>query len=120
MSRPVLLFVYGTLRRGEPNHAQLARARFCGIARTEPRYDLVDLGGYPALIEPGETSVIGELYEVDAVQLEQLDVFEEVPFLYERKAVALVGEPALAYVMPRERVADAPRIASGDWCARSE
>jgi gamma-glutamylcyclotransferase (GGCT)/AIG2-like uncharacterized protein YtfP len=119
----MLLFVYGTLRRGGSNHGELRDARFAGVAQTQPRYELVDLGGYPALIEGGQCSVSGELYEVDAALLCELDRFEEVPVLYERKRIALeprTGQPrftahAEAYVMERDRAQTAPPIASGDW-----
>ena len=111
----MLLFVYGTLRRGEANHAQLRDARFVATARTEPQYELVDLGGYPALLEDGDTAIVGEIYEVDANKLERLDVFEDVPSLYERKSIRIADAEAEVYVMPRDRADRAPRIADGDW-----
>jgi gamma-glutamylcyclotransferase (GGCT)/AIG2-like uncharacterized protein YtfP len=119
----MLLFVYGTLRRGGSHHAELRDARFAGRARTQSRYDLVDLGGYPALLEGGTSAVSGELYEVDDALLVELDRFEEVPALYERKQVALdmrslrrkKRTDVEAYLMRRERAEHAPRIASGTW-----
>lgn len=111
----MLLFVYGTLLRGEPNHPQLSDAAFVGSARTEPRYELVDLGGYPALVEDGATAISGEVYDVDPELLEQLDVFEEVPELYERKAIQLIEGCVHAYVMSRQRAAGAPTIEDGRW-----
>ncbi len=111
----MLIFVYGTLKKGEPNHAKLEGARFVRRARTEPRYELVDLGGYPALLENGETTIHGEVYEVDARRLEMLDRFEDVPSLYERKRIRLSDDHVEAYVMPRDRVPGAPRIVDGDW-----
>jgi gamma-glutamylaminecyclotransferase len=113
----VLLFVYGTLRRGEPNHLELGEARFLRSVWTEPRYELVDLGDYPALLEDGDAPVAGELYEVDAALLGWLDRFEDVPELYERKSVATPDGAVLAYVMSRARAGHAPRIANGDWQA---
>ncbi|HEX4351864.1 MAG TPA: gamma-glutamylcyclotransferase family protein, partial [Polyangiales bacterium] len=77
----MLLFVYGTLRRDAANHHEMGDARFIGRARTAPRYELVDMGGYPAMLEGGRTSIVGELYEVDDALLRQLDAFEEVPEL---------------------------------------
>jgi gamma-glutamylcyclotransferase (GGCT)/AIG2-like uncharacterized protein YtfP len=128
-SNEMLLFVYGTLRRGASNHHELRDARFAGKARTSADYDLVDLGGYPAVIEGGSTAVLGELYEVDEALLSQLDVFEDVPELYERKRVmidlatsgleSVRARDVEAYVMPRERVRSAPRIVHGDWIACS-
>jgi gamma-glutamylcyclotransferase (GGCT)/AIG2-like uncharacterized protein YtfP len=111
----VLIFVYGTLLRGEENHPQMSDAAFVRAARTEARYELVDLGGYPALLEDGHTAVSGEIYEVDDALLEALDQFEEVPWLYQRKPVQLVDGCVEAYVMPREQAVGAPRIADGDW-----
>jgi len=111
----MLLFVYGTLCRGEPNHRVLGKARFVGRARTAPVYELVDLGNFPALLEGGETAVHGELYEVDESWVGHIDAFEDVPSLYDRKPVWLEGEAAIGYVMRRDVAGPAPRIPSGDW-----
>jgi gamma-glutamylcyclotransferase (GGCT)/AIG2-like uncharacterized protein YtfP len=111
----VLLFVYGTLLRDEPNHLRLSDAFFVRSTQTRPQYELVDLGGYPALLEGGDNTIRGEIYEVDATLLEQLDAFEEVPHLYERKPIELIDGAVEAYVMPRERASGAPRIEDGDW-----
>lgn len=109
------LFVYGTLLRGEPNHPQLTDAAFVRSTRTEARYELVDLGGYPALLEDGATAISGEIYEVDLELLEKLDAFEEVPELYERKRVCLIDGDVEAYVMSRDRAIGAPTIEDGVW-----
>jgi gamma-glutamylcyclotransferase (GGCT)/AIG2-like uncharacterized protein YtfP len=113
----MLLFVYGTLRQGERNHAELKGARFVREASTHPRYQLVDMGSYPALLEGGTTAVRGELYELEERWLPHLDAFEDVPALYERKLVSIPGASALGYVMRREVAQTAPVIPSGDWCA---
>jgi gamma-glutamylcyclotransferase (GGCT)/AIG2-like uncharacterized protein YtfP len=122
------LFVYGTLRRDAANHHELRDARFVGLARTAPRYELVDMGGYPALLEGGDRVVHGELYEIDDALLASLDAFEEVPDLYERKDVALDldsknpstrSATVQAYVMTRQRADRAPVVPNGDWIACS-
>jgi gamma-glutamylcyclotransferase (GGCT)/AIG2-like uncharacterized protein YtfP len=114
----MLIFVYGTLRRGESNHAELGPARYLEDAWTSASYELVDLGHYPALLEGGDDAVRGELYEVPESWVARLDVFEDVPSLYERKQIEISGASALGYVMRREIAGDAPRIASGDWSER--
>jgi len=114
----MLIFVYGTLRRGEHNHLQLGPARYVREAWTAPHYELVDLGDYPALLESGADAVRGELYEVPDSWLSHLDAFEDVPTLYERKQISLDDAHALGYVMRRDVAGSAPRISSGDWCAR--
>ena len=113
----MLLFVYGTLRLGESNHRHLAGGLFRAVASTTAAYELVDMGGYPALLEGGNTAVQGELYEVDAGHLTLLDAFEDVPLLYDRKTVSVGDVEAETYIMRPEVAGDAPRIPSGDWRA---
>ncbi len=115
------LFVYGSLMRGEPNHRLLDRARFLGPATTAPRFELADLGPYPALVGGGETAVAGELYAVGPQTLARLDRFEHHPFFYRRATIPLAdGSPAEAYLMPSPAVAGYPVIASGDWRRRAQ
>lgn len=95
MSRSdTLLFVYGTLMRGGCRASALSGQRFRGAVRTEPRYRLFDCGSYPGLVEatrgPGR-SIVGELWEVDAACLHQLDQIEGVnEGLYARQPVRLL------------------------------
>jgi gamma-glutamylcyclotransferase (GGCT)/AIG2-like uncharacterized protein YtfP len=115
----VRLFVYGSLLFGEIHNARLGGSRLLGVARTEPRYTLIDLGPYPALLAEGTTSVWGELYEVAADVLAALDEFEGHPDEYRRLPVRLLtGESAEAYVLPRVRAPETRVIASGSWRAR--
>jgi gamma-glutamylcyclotransferase (GGCT)/AIG2-like uncharacterized protein YtfP len=107
-----LLFVYGTLRRGEAHHGLLGGAAFAGAAETEPAYDLADLGGTPGLVDGGRR-VVGELYEVDGDTLAVLDAFEGHPGpLYHRATVRLAdGRRAWAYSARAAAARDRPRIA---------
>jgi gamma-glutamylcyclotransferase (GGCT)/AIG2-like uncharacterized protein YtfP len=95
---PTLLFVYGSLQRGECNHGELQGTRFVGEVRTASRYGLCVLGHYPALAVRGARAVAGELYEVDARTLHDLDTFEGAA--YRRDWVALAdGRRAQAYFL---------------------
>jgi gamma-glutamylcyclotransferase (GGCT)/AIG2-like uncharacterized protein YtfP len=88
----ILLFVYGTLKRGQPRHDLLAGATFVGGAVTEPLYRLVHLGRYPGLVPAAAgagTAVHGELWRVDAAARARLDEYEGVPTLYRRGPVRL-------------------------------
>jgi gamma-glutamylcyclotransferase (GGCT)/AIG2-like uncharacterized protein YtfP len=61
------LFVNGTLMRGEELHANLDGARFCGDAKTAPRYRLFSVDDvHPAMLpdERRGTAVAGEIYDV--------------------------------------------------------
>lgn len=89
-----LVFVYGTLQRGEVRHGSLARKRFVGQAATRPDYRLYNCGEYPGLVEAkggGGRSIRGELYDVDAACLTLLDAVEGVDEgWYRRGAVRLL------------------------------
>ncbi|HLJ96881.1 MAG TPA: gamma-glutamylcyclotransferase family protein [Gemmataceae bacterium] len=88
-----LIFVYGTLKRGQRNNGFLAGQEFRSVAQTLPRYRLVDNGAHPCLVEdPGHgVAVQGELWCVDEETLARLDKFEEVPRLFDRRAIDLTG-----------------------------
>jgi gamma-glutamylcyclotransferase (GGCT)/AIG2-like uncharacterized protein YtfP len=110
------LFVYGTLLSGEGNHRRLSASRLLGAQRTEPRYTLISLGRFPALLEGGDTSVSGEVYEVDALTLAALDQLEGHPHFYRRTSLALLGgESVQGYVLARVLNATYPLIPGGDW-----
>ena len=111
-----LVFVYGTLMTGEPNHRLLVHAQRVGQASTEPAYHLVDLGAFPALVPGGQTAVAGEVYSVDGPTLAALDRLEGHPRFYRRTPITLAsGRKALAYLQAPEQTQGHPRITSGDW-----
>jgi gamma-glutamylcyclotransferase (GGCT)/AIG2-like uncharacterized protein YtfP len=112
------LFLYGTLMSGERSHGRLRGSPCLGPARTIAAYTLFHLGAYPAMAGGGETAIQGELYEVDAALLAELDAFEGVPDLYERVAVRLEDGEAQGYAMRREQLAGRPVIAGGAWRTR--
>lgn len=113
-----LIFTYGTLLCGEPNHRLLHRARLVCVAITAPRYLLVDLGAFPAMLDNGRTAVRGEVYVCDAATLAALDRLESHPSFYERRDVVLARGPrgAQAYFLNDARPGAQP-IRSGDWRA---
>lgn len=100
-----LLFVYGTLKRGDVRAPLLAGQAFVGETTTTPRYRLFNTGDYPAMIEasplgtPG-LAIKGELWRVDAACLQQLDEEEGVgEGLYERRLIELAdGQQAWSYL----------------------
>lgn len=84
-----LVFVYGSLKRGCYNHGLLEYAEFVGAGQTEPRYRLLDLGPYPAMIEhdAAPLAIGGELYRIDAATLARLDRLEDVGVEYRRVVI---------------------------------
>ena len=110
------VFVYGTLRAGEPNHHLLDHHALVGEALTEPAFELISLGAFPAMIAGGTTAVVGEVYEVDPVTLAALDRLEGHPRFYQRTVIRLEGgDEVLAYLLSPEQAQGRTRIPSGDW-----
>ncbi|XP_015121544.1 putative gamma-glutamylcyclotransferase CG2811 [Diachasma alloeum] len=87
------VFVYGTLKRGQPNHELLTSssngyAKFIGIGKTLYKYPLVIASKYniPFLLkQPGVGhQILGELYHVDSKMMDKLDELEKHPSFYVR------------------------------------
>lgn len=86
------VFVYGTLKRGEPNHSWFKKengfSKFLGIGTTLTQYPLIIGTQYniPFILhEPGVgNNISGEVYEVDEKMLSNLDILEDHPNFYER------------------------------------
>jgi gamma-glutamylaminecyclotransferase len=115
------LFVYGTLKKGFPNHDYyLESAKQLGKYQTIEKYPLVLCGAryVPCMIySPGDgRHVEGELYEVDDECLNRIDSLEGIqdPDGYSRTVIRVSSserinqgiKEALAYFMLPEQVAD--------------
>ncbi|GIX89573.1 hypothetical protein CDAR_390173 [Caerostris darwini] len=95
-----LLFVYGTLKRNEPNYFLVTdpskgKAVFEGVFRTVAKYPLVIASRYniPYLLhcEGVGKHVVGEVYRVDDAMLAFMDEFEGNGTYYQRRRVAVLG-----------------------------
>jgi gamma-glutamylaminecyclotransferase len=110
----MFLFVYGTLKRGQPRHRYLAGQTFVAVAVTCPFYRLFNVGEYPALVRhPEGCSIEGELWQVDEACLRMLDRVEACDEgLYARQTVELLpphdchGALTYLYELPTEGLAD--------------
>ncbi|MGI8967777.1 MAG: gamma-glutamylcyclotransferase family protein [Chloroflexota bacterium] len=129
---PPALFVYGTLMRGEMNHA-LVGCRALAVEHAWTHGLLYDVGDFPALL-PGEGHVHGELVQLDTAglaavlplidRLEGYDAGNEAGSFFLRRVIQVtspVGDcPAIAYFYNPEHPAlpaldYLPLIASGTW-----
>jgi gamma-glutamylcyclotransferase (GGCT)/AIG2-like uncharacterized protein YtfP len=115
MSYPKLIFVYGTLRRGECNHYYLKDVPKLAMHRTSPHYTLLHLGSYPAAVVGGDTAIVGEIYPLNQALLKRLDRLEGYPDEYLRECISTSCGPAWMYVYRYPAVPDTPIITSGDW-----
>ncbi len=109
-----LVFVYGTLLRGEVNHRLLAEAEYLGPHRTASCFSLYLLGAYPGAVRGGGTALQGEVYAVDHAGLRRLDQLEDYPTLYDRRLLATPYGRTWIYLF-RGSVRDRPVIPGGDW-----
>ena len=89
-----LLFVYGTLKSGESNHNILECCSPTLVSKTVesfPKFTLLDLGAYPAVIKTGNTSIHGEVYEIG--DLSSIDILEGHPQFYYREQFPFILWP---------------------------
>ena len=81
------VFVYGTLKRGHGNHVLLRGSDFLGPSLTKEIYTMYRSGIPFVSKSPGTTRVIGELYNVDELTLNHLDMLEGHPTWYKREQI---------------------------------
>jgi len=98
------VFVYGTLKKGNSRRG-LNRwnvgATFIGDAVTaDAKFDLYDLGAFPAVGLNGENHISGEVWSVDDATLEDLDRIEGYPDFYNRIEVNTTQGRAWMYYIP--------------------
>jgi gamma-glutamylcyclotransferase (GGCT)/AIG2-like uncharacterized protein YtfP len=113
-----LVFVYGTLKRGEKNHHWLEGASWQGEAELNGVL-LHDLGPFPMAVI-GEGTAFGEVYAVKVRGLARLDELEGYPRLYVRQLLSLSdGRRAWVYLGRPRQVRHAPQVDGGSWHPRT-
>jgi gamma-glutamylaminecyclotransferase len=116
-ARKTVLFVYGTLKRGQRNHRLIADQHFLGEAITEPFYRVIDLGPHPGLIvdHTNGLALRGELWAVSECCLAELDEFEEVPGPFVRLAVSIPGRKETVYAYFLNKPVPAGANSGAEW-----
>jgi len=114
-----LLFVNGTLMRGQPLHRNLLGAKFLGEAITAPRYRLYSIRDqHPGMFETdqGGVAVRGELYNLSDEIWARVEAGEP-PGLYCGVVELQDGRIVDGILYPRHLAEDANRDISdfGDW-----
>lgn len=117
-----LIFVYGALRKGASNDWRMKEARWLGAA--EVTGTLVKVDWYPGLVLGERGIVHGEVYEVGAGLLQELDEFEGIGPGEERNGeyhripveVVLNDETVQVWIYEWLKGVEGYEIvASGDW-----
>ncbi|CBA33903.1 gamma-glutamylcyclotransferase [Cronobacter turicensis] len=109
------IFVYGSLRRKQGNSHWMTNAQWLGDYDIE-NYQLFSLGHYPGAV-PGEGSVVGEVYRIDATTLAELDALRTARGEYKRQLIQTPYGSAWMYVYQRS-TEGLTRIESGNWLDR--
>jgi gamma-glutamylcyclotransferase (GGCT)/AIG2-like uncharacterized protein YtfP len=120
---PTFVFVYGTLRKGQLNDINLRTPPPVFIGSAGVKGQLYNRGWYPGMRLGGEQSVLGEVYQVSAQLLAQLDELEEVAPVpsgeYQRiqMKVECAGQQLVCdiYELSEHCAAQSTPIAEGDW-----
>jgi gamma-glutamylcyclotransferase (GGCT)/AIG2-like uncharacterized protein YtfP len=109
-----LIFVYGTLKRGEWNNRLLNGAEFVVTALTNEAYVMRNVG-YPLILTKDwpeqQGRVVGEVFAVNDETLELLDRLEGHPRNYKRTPIVVTDRNGAAldveaYVWQREPMGD--------------
>ena len=102
-----LVFVYGTLKRGNRRRGldQFGDAEFIGAAETtDTQYNLWCLGAFPAISMNGDNKIKGEVWRVSDAVMDQLDIIEGYPDFYNRRIVDTTHGSAWAYYLQSEDI----------------
>jgi gamma-glutamylaminecyclotransferase len=114
-----LYAVYGTLRKGFGNHRLLdnEHCELLGTVKTEPKFKMVSLGGFPGVIpDEGTQSVVVEIYRVNSKEVEKrLDWLEGYPSFYQKTEIETQWGTANMYILSEEKYGSRPIVESGDW-----
>lgn len=115
------LFVYGTLKQdGRLTLARFPGAKFVSRAETiEELHGMISLGSFPGVI-PGNSRVVGEVWEVDRDTKQQVDRIEGYPTFYNRQIVDTTAGPAWMYYLtdsdfPNEEVVQPNKQNTVEW-----
>lgn len=115
MENNIYVFVYGTLKKNEPNNHVISDTKtgcheFISSAKTIPKYTLV-VGtkfNIPFCLEIKNkgNQIVGEVYKIDSKKLEVLDELEGYPKFYTRKLIDVICEDgnilkAWIYLLPK-------------------
>lgn len=116
-----LCAVYGSLKKGYSNHNMfLGRATYIGKTITNPKYTMYSLGGFPGIVEKGNTAIHLEIYEVTESEDKNIESLEgyrkdspESSFYLKKEINTEFGKASI-YIF-NKKSDELPIIETGNW-----
>ena len=106
----MLVFVYGTLKKGFGNHTLLASSKFLGTDVVKD-HTLIQSPGFPYMVESKGSQARGEVYEVDERIVRYLDALEGYPVHYQKKEIQTEeGRKVFTYYLDPKKWDEGVRI----------
>lgn len=115
MQKHDLIFVYGTLMRGQANGLDLnPMARF--VAEDFLSGSLYKIGWYPGFVPNDDGLVMGEVFEIlDENLSSMLDAYEGYPWLFDREQIKTLDNRLVwVYIYQSDLPVDS-KVPSGSW-----
>lgn len=115
----VLVFVYGSLKKGFHNHGFIKDAEYISDAKLNG-FKMVSLGSYPAIYQTGNDcdSVKGEVYLIDGFDLERIHYMELSAGYNFNEYILEAGKrdyEAIVYYMDEKKCLSRKVVESGEW-----
>lgn len=124
MNKNKLIAVYGTLRQNQGNwyHLLKDKSNYLGTFKSESTFTMYHLGGFPGIIEKGNTSIVLEVFEIDDIIAERVHRLEgyspnrpKEANMYNAIPINTPYGEAMVYVINPNYIRKDHIITSGDW-----
>lgn len=117
----MLIFVYGTLKKGFSNNTLLKTSKFIKKYTLTGKYQMINVNNaFPAVILSKNINKIkGEIWDVNQETLDDIDALEGVPYLYNRRHFRYAGMNCWIYIMKRDIDIIPVVIKTGEWTKKS-
>lgn len=109
----MIVFVYGSLRKGFGNHELLSNSDFLGRTKVKDM-DMYNLGAFPMCFE-GDGIITVEAYDVSESTLKTLDRLEGIPTFYDRKWVTATNRQEGWIYVGVSKGYMYNKVVTGDW-----
>lgn len=128
-SNKILVATYGTLRKNQGNYRHILKpsptAKYLGTTKTEPKYRMYSLGGFPGVLEGGDQSITVDVFSVEdeetKARLDMLEGYngeENRDHNFYNKILIPTEFGEAEFYIYNSQPSESYRIPSGDWLNR--